>query len=363
MEENWKPTPELIAMLALAMETTRIAQLEAHVEAERQQRKLADTLRAITGALNASLELPVVLDRVLSSLAKIVPYDSAALLLREGGLLHFVAARGFPKHMKILGTRVPLVEDALFDSLERKHRPIVIADVHTDPRWMALHGTDYIRSWIGVPLLLRGELIGALTVDSCHVGRYSEADADLAFTFADQAVIAIENARLFEETRRLAITDGLTGIFNRRHFFALAETEFSRTRRYQHPLSALMIDIDHFKAINDSYGHATGDEVLRQVAQRCQESLRAADILGRYGGEEFAVLLPESDANAAHQAGERLGERIASQSFAVDGGNFHVTVSIGVATADANTRNVAALLDAADQALYAAKHGGRNRVV
>jgi diguanylate cyclase (GGDEF)-like protein len=362
MVDDQTQTDERASLLALALEANRVAQLEARLEAEHRQRKLAETLRAVSAALNASLELPEVLDRVLTSLAEVVAYDSASLVLREGELLHFVATHGHPENVPALGMRVPLTDDALFAEIVRTQRPIILVDAHADPRWDYYPGTEYIRGWLGVPMILRGAVIGMLALDSRQMNAYGETESDLALAFADQAVIAIQNARMFEEMRRLAITDGLTGIFNRRHFFSLAEHEFQRLRRYHHPLSALMIDVDHFKTLNDSYGHAAGDEVLRQIAQRCQNNVREVDLIARYGGEEFVVLLPNSDVAAARQAAERLMRCIADEPFPTAQGPLAVTISVGVATADETMPDVSALLNRADNALYRAKRQGRNRI-
>lgn len=162
---------------------------------------------------------------------------------------------------------------------------------------------------------------------------------------------------------RLAQTDFLTGLANRRHFLTLAEQELSRTLRYGGPLSMLMMDIDHFKGINDTYGHRTGDTVLEHLGELCRQALRDMDTVGRMGGEEFAVLLPQTDRPHASEAAERLRRTIAAAEIPLAQGRpLRFTVSIGVATlAEANT-NIDTLLSQADEALYAAKNAGRNRV-
>jgi diguanylate cyclase (GGDEF)-like protein len=164
------------------------------------------------------------------------------------------------------------------------------------------------------------------------------------------------------EVQRLAITDSLTGLSTRRHFADRAENEFQRARRYRHPLSAIMVDIDHFKRVNDTSGHAVGDRVLQQVAGHCRQELRETDVVGRYGGDEFAILLPESDPVAAAQVAERLRQRIARQPLQTTTGPVAVTISLGIAALDDENLTLDILLSRADQALYDAKQGGRNRV-
>ena len=165
-----------------------------------------------------------------------------------------------------------------------------------------------------------------------------------------------------DQVQRLASIDFLTGLNNRRHFFELAEQAIQGAHRYQHSLSAIMLDLDNFKHVNDSYGHATGDQVLKAVADRCRQTMRRVDVLGRYGGEEFAILLPESDLDAADMAAERLRQSITGNSIGTESGPVSITASLGVATLDAEHSTLGALLISADQALYTAKRNGRNRV-
>jgi diguanylate cyclase (GGDEF)-like protein len=169
----------------------------------------------------------------------------------------------------------------------------------------------------------------------------------------------IHNAELL---KKLATIDSMTGLTNRRHFLALAEAEWGRFQRYQQPLSMLMIDIDHFKSVNDRYGHAVGDDAIISVANAAQQAKRSPDVVGRLGGEEFAILLPETDAAQAEIVAERIRERVESQQLATHNIQFRVTISVGIATASASTSGIEALLRAADEALYQAKAAGRNRL-
>jgi diguanylate cyclase (GGDEF)-like protein len=198
----------------------------------------------------------------------------------------------------------------------------------------------------------------------------------LAATFVLGALL-IENSRLYglavKERRRaerrasdletLAAVDFLTGIYNRRHFETTARAELARCQRYMRPLSLLMIDIDHFKAINDRLGHAAGDRVLQNVAALCRTEKRDSDVVARIGGEEFAVMLPETAETAAVQFAERLRQQIAVSSPTFYGEKVAVTISVGISGASIRTSGIQALLRQADQALYEAKRSGRNRVV
>jgi diguanylate cyclase (GGDEF)-like protein len=165
-----------------------------------------------------------------------------------------------------------------------------------------------------------------------------------------------------DEMAELAMKDTLTGIYNRRHFMARLDSEWKRFRRYERPLSILMLDIDHFKSINDRYGHDVGDQVIVAVAQLCATQTRDSDVAARIGGEEFAIVLPETNLDDACAAAERLRTAVAEHPFATRTGALNVTVSLGAALAEANVAGIAELMKRADEALYAAKHAGRNCV-
>ncbi|OQW58977.1 MAG: diguanylate cyclase [Proteobacteria bacterium SG_bin9] len=166
-----------------------------------------------------------------------------------------------------------------------------------------------------------------------------------------------------EQLQRLATTDVLTGVANRRQFLSAAEAEWSRFQRYHRPLSLITIDIDHFKSVNDRFGHATGDDAIRWIATACTEGQRASDIVGRLGGEEFAILLPETGAEEAVMVAERIRKTIAARMLTFHKVNFRITASFGVASATLSMSGVPVLMHASDTALYDAKKQGRDRVV
>jgi len=190
-----------------------------------------------------------------------------------------------------------------------------------------------------------------------------EDDVTATSIFAGQVAITLENARLYTQVQQLAITDVLLEICNRRGLFTLGAREVERAQRMQRPLSALMLDLDFFKKVNDTYSHAVGDEVLHEVAQRCRSNIRGIDLIGRYGGEEFAVLLPETDLAASRAIAERLRTAVADTPIATQrSGGITLTISLGVAALTASTPDLATLLHHADEALYLAKQRGRNRI-
>jgi diguanylate cyclase (GGDEF)-like protein len=165
-----------------------------------------------------------------------------------------------------------------------------------------------------------------------------------------------------ERLRELATIDGMTGLFNRRHFLSLAEIEWGRHRRYERPLSVLMLDIDRFKSINDRFGHDAGDHVIINIAEMCRLEKRQSDVIARFGGEEFLLLLPETQLPQARQLAERLRHTVQSRDLSTTSKSIRATVSIGIAEATSSMDTIFDLIKAADEALYTAKNSGRNCV-
>jgi len=222
-------------------------------------------------------------------------------------------------------------------------------------------GVPEIETGMCMPLVGRGEkLIGLITLHNKRKNRYFlDEEKRLFSTFATYSAQAIENTMLYKSTERLSITDGLTGLYNHRHFQEQLELEVKRGQRYDLSLSLIMIDLDHFKEFNDSYGHLEGDTLLRKIAQILKSSLRETDFVARYGGEEFAVILPETNKEGASIAAERVRRAISEQTFGEVGAKM--TISLGVASYPDDACLRADLIRKADEALYRAKREGRNQ--
>jgi diguanylate cyclase (GGDEF)-like protein len=222
---------------------------------------------------------------------------------------------------------------------------------------------EEVRSLIAVPMRLGSKVTGMLSAQSYRTCDYSEDDLHILEMLASYAAIALENTRLFRELQKLAIYDPLTEVYNRRHLYELGQREFSRARRFGRSLSAIMLDIDHFKQVNDRFGHAVGDVVLHTLAARIHQSVREVDIVGRYGGEEFLLILPETELASALVTAERVRSESALPMPVVNGSPLCLSVSIGVASLNTSFENLAELVAAADTAQYEAKNQGRNRVI
>jgi diguanylate cyclase (GGDEF)-like protein/PAS domain S-box-containing protein len=220
---------------------------------------------------------------------------------------------------------------------------------------------EEVRSILAVPMRLGDKVIGMLSTQSYQPYAYTSEDEHLLEMLASYAAIALDNARLFREVQKLAITDPLTGAYNRRQLLDLGQREFNRAHRFERPFSVILLDIDRFKVVNDTYGHATGDLVLRILTQRIQDAIREIDVLARYGGEEFVVLLPETNCEAAVKLAERLRNLAGRTSIPTEHGDVIVTISLGIAEINPETQDFMALIARADAAMYDAKKAGRDR--
>ena len=208
-----------------------------------------------------------------------------------------------------------------------------------------------------LPLAAGEEFLGALWVEDLPI------DAGENFSIlANQFCLEFRRVRLYRKIQKLAITDGLSGLFVRRYFLERLEEEIKRSARHYLDLSFLMIDLDHFKKCNDSFGHLRGDAVLREVSRIIKANVREIDLPARYGGEEFSVLLPDTDKGRAKTVAERIRASVDQHKFAAGGKTFKMEVSIGVASFPEDATRLKTLIDKADQALYRAKQGGRNKV-
>jgi diguanylate cyclase (GGDEF)-like protein len=240
-----------------------------------------------------------------------------------------------------------------------------------DHKFLFAKNTQAPSSIALLPLVRYGNLIGSLNLGSEDSTRFTEGAAtDFLQRLATIVAICLENATNLERLKRVGLTDSLTGVNNRRFFDQRLIEEAARAQRTNEPLACLFMDVDHFKLVNDQHGHQLGDQVLRKIAGLIREQLRASDVLGRYGGEEFSALLVNASNDSAMEIAERIRAVIEKQQFATSEDQFmSVTISIGVATlpmecGDIGTESLSEdLVERADQAVYQAKHNGRNLVV
>ncbi|MCR4428236.1 MAG: sensor domain-containing diguanylate cyclase [Caldiserica bacterium] len=321
-------------------------------ELARRTEDLSLLLKA-ANVIGSQLELDQTLDMILNSLASVAGVYTAAILIVDEGqnALRIRAQRGY--FSEVTQIVIPL-DKGITGRAATTGIIQVVNDVKSDP--------DYIKGAPGtvcemaIPLKAEGRVIGVLDIESNQEGFFDAERQSLIVSLADQISLALYNSILYERTREMAITDYLTGLFNRRHFLELAQREVFRDERFGHPLCLAMIDIDHFKEYNDRYGHLSGDQALKDLAWKMKANCRKIDILARFGGEEFVILMPETDLQGGLTLASRLREIVQME--------LPITVSIGVASMEkGGSLSLEELLKRADLALYQAKEGGRNRVV
>lgn len=248
-----------------------------------------------------------------------------------------------------------LDEDSIFVSFkEQLNKYIGLRDCRFLKGGVDLSGYS---NYTILPLNMENHLIGHLVADGIR-----QEDKDKFYILAQQFLLGIKRAFLYARIQQLAIVDSLTGVFSRRYCLQRLQEEMVRSEKFKHGFSFLMVDIDHFKNYNDRYGHLVGDAILREVAKTIKENIRQVDLVGRYGGEEFSIIFPETDKTQAGFAAERIRQAIENKDIVAYDEKVKVTVSIGISTYPSDAQNTETLIDKADRALYQAKQSGRNRV-
>ena len=334
---------------------------------ERRLERLLQVLFEIGKVIGSDDDLSCLLARISELVCSLVPADACSIMLLDmhGDCLLPTAAFGLrANRLNDLSFRIG---QGVAGWVAEHGEPALIDDVAIDPRYVRLPGSrsaarNATESMICVPLVARSESIGVMTATSHRISSFSRSDVGLLGFVAQTIALDIENARL----RRLAVTDTLTGAYNRQYLNQSLPTELATAIERGWPLSIAMIDVDHFKQINDRYGHDVGDRVLASVARVLRNAIRSDDMLVRYGGEEFLAVLPRTDCRQAWEVGERMRHQFETRPLDASGHPISVHVSVGIAqygqSDDQADDAVKALIRRADRALYRAKNRGRNRV-
>jgi diguanylate cyclase (GGDEF)-like protein len=336
----------------LNQRTSELEKSQAQIES------IYETSRTLVEKLN----LDEVVEEILNIVQKIMGYQFFTLfVLTEQRMLSLLGEIREGKKVTN-GELRPRRLDGILRTVVEKAKPSRIfdaareSDLKMDEKW--------IRSLMAVPLISRGNVIGVIDARSTKSGAFLDQDEKMFSILAGSAALAIENAQLHQKTEELTIVDDLTDLYNFRYFSRKLGAEVMRAERYHLPLSLIMLDIDWFKRCNDTYGHLFGNMVLKDLARRTRDSVREVDVVCRYGGEEFAVILPQTRKADAQMIGERIRRSVESADFVSEfkDARVKITVSLGIASFPENGRTVKELIERVDQALYLAKGRGKNLV-
>ncbi len=323
---------------------------------EDSREELRRSLVRMGAALASGTDLETAFAAVVEAALTALGAKVGAVYLRSaGGDFVAAAARGLPAEV-MARAKVRVGEGLAGLALASRRCVRAPEDGRVGP------GEPEVETGMAVPLVGRGEVLGCLAVYD-RPGGFDAEDVETLEAFAAQASRAMEDALLQMEVERLSITDEMTGLWNYRYFRMALAREVERASRFSHPFSLLIVDIDHFKEVNDAHGHLKGDEVLKEVASRLLLSVRSqVDTVARYGGDEFSIILPETDLRGARVVAEKVRRRVGGEPVIVNGAALRVTVSVGVASYPMHGIGAGALLAAADRALYRAKQVGRDQV-
>lgn len=341
--------------------------LHARIAALEERTRRLEILYETARDLGANLRLDDLLERILARTLEALRSETGSILVVDDEDEEWLCLRnargldGAPAD----DVRVR-VGDGISGWIAEQRRPLLVEDLESDPRF-ARRGAEryHTRSLIGAPLLARDRLIGVLNVSSrAGSAPFKPEDLDLLAAIASQAAMAIADARLHDETAALTHLDPLTRLYNHGYFQRALDREMERAQRYNRPLALVLIDIDEFKPYNDRYGHARGDEALREIADLICTQSRLSDAVGRMGEDAFAAILPETDVKGAWIFAEKVRASIAVHPFPGAAGDLteSLTVSVGVAAYPEDARDRIDLYDVADSALHASKFAGKNCV-
>ncbi|CAN5789024.1 sensor domain-containing diguanylate cyclase [soil metagenome] len=321
--------------------------------------KLPAALFEIGKLIGSDLDPGLLLSRIAELICQLIDAKACSVMLLDADRKRLLAKAAYGLRTERMHTLSFAVGEGVAGWVVERGVPALIDDVKNDARFVQLPANQTpIASMICVPLIARGERVGVVTATSERANVFNTTHLELVRFISTTIALDIENVRL----HRVAVTDPLTGAFNREFLMQRLPAELQDAIDRDRALSVAMVDVDHFKSVNDQHGHGVGDVVLAEVARRLRSAIRTGDLLVRYGGEEFLVVLPKADAGRAWEVGERMRQRVCERAFDVgDGLALLLRVSVGIAQWRTN-EPMADLIDRADTALYGAKDRGRNRV-
>ena len=346
---------------------TRLSRSDNNIDNCIRQAAAIETLMEIARTLASQNEIEEILQQIMDQVCHLLNPQAGALLLRDDvtGELEFTAVISDAAE-SLKGVRQSAGHGAA-GWAAANGQSLIIPDVRCDKRFAAEFDSPHsftTRSIVCVPVKSHEKVFGVIQlINSIDCGIFDEADEQILTAIADFAGVAISNARALEKIKQLVITDDLTGLFNSRYFFEQIEYEVERAKRYISPLSLVFFYLDHFKNVNDTYGHLTGSRLLAEVGTVVSESIRKTDKAARYGGDEFVIILPHTEKTGAHTFALKLHKELNEKAFFSNNGDrLTVSGSFGVASFPEDAHNSTELISMADEAMYLVKDNGRNGV-
>jgi diguanylate cyclase (GGDEF)-like protein len=364
--EAWRPSDPAPEAVRAHLEGARAVARRPRAEASTTTARRLAILTDVVKTANSILEPRKVIELVVERIRQLIPSEAWSLMMvdEEKQELVFEAALG-ARARDVAAFRLKIGE-GVAGWVAESGKPAIVNDVARDPRFSARVDTRTqfeTRSILCAPLVSRGRTIGVLEIINKKGGPFTRQDLQLVLTLVEPCAIAIENAILFQRTEQLTITDDLTRLFNSRYLNLYLGREIKRCKRHGIPLSVIFLDLDGFKGINDQYGHLAGSGTLTEVGKILAEGVRESDILARYGGDEFVVVLPETPASGALVIAERLRRAIEEHRFlAPQGIAARISASFGISTYPDHALSPEGLIQKADQAMYRVKEREKNGI-
>jgi diguanylate cyclase (GGDEF)-like protein len=320
----------------------------------------------VAKALTSSLDLDSILQTIMEKMAEYFRPDTWSLLMvdEQRNELYFAIAVGEAAEA-LKNVRLKM-DEGIAGWVAKHGEQVISTDVQNDPRF-AKH-VDHITQWqtqsvICVPLRSRLRVLGVIQLVNVDMAQFTEPELFFLQSLCDYAAIAIENAKWVEKIQELTITDDCTGLYNARHLYKTLDTEVYRSSRFGYEFSVLFIDLDHFKAVNDTHGHLIGSKLLAEIGYLVKAQLRLIDFAFRYGGDEFVVLLPQTGKDQALVVAKRLRDGLRASKFCHDEGlNLNVRASIGLATYPHDARDAHDIIRQADEMMYLVKNTTRDNI-
>ena len=353
-------------MVTAAHQVVRVVQSERVFQAVERSKHEHERFYRASAELNRALTLAEVYDAAIAGARGVCEFDFAAIATYDPRRSSHTIRRAVGQWAdKLEGTTH--ADPSAMVSMVAKNKLALPAGGEWREREVPVFSHPMrirdLESLLVLPLLIKDQVIGTFTVAARRPGAFPSDRREMLGVIANQVAFSLQNAHMYQTLEEQATTDGLTGLVNHRTFQERFSSMLGRADRHKFPVTLILTDIDHFKKVNDSYGHPTGDDVLRKVAAILNGRARKIDIVARYGGEEFAIVLEGTDKAGARQLAERIRVEVGQQMFQSAKGPFQATLSLGVASYPDDGRAKADIIARADQSLYAAKHGGRNRTV